>query len=50
MKSHKFLEKKKCTLISEFYNVSEMGNFEGRNVLHIPLRLEEFAHKHGMRY
>lgn len=30
-------------LFCEFYGVTEAGNFEGRNVLHTPIRLEEFA-------
>lgn len=33
-------------LFCEFYGVTPRGNFEGRNVLHIPVRLEEFATTH----
>lgn len=30
----------------QFYGVTEAGNFEGRNVLHTPLSIEEFSAKH----
>ncbi len=33
-------------LFCEFYGVTPAGNFEGRNVLHLTSRLEEFAQKH----
>lgn len=35
-------------LFMEFYGVTPEGNFEGRNILNTPLRLEEFAQKKGM--
>ena len=35
-------------LFMEFYQVKPEGNFEGRNILHTPERLEEFALKKGM--
>ncbi len=35
-------------LFCEYYGVTEQGNFEGRNILHIPVGLEEFAQKKGM--
>lgn len=35
-------------LIASFYNVSEKGNFEGRNVLYLSVREEEFARRHGI--
>lgn len=34
-------------LFIEFFGITEEGNFEGRNVLHNPLSLEEFAKKIG---
>ncbi len=35
-------------LISEYFGISDKGNFHGRNVLHTPLNLEEFAKKKGL--
>lgn len=32
-----------CKLFCEYYNVTEKGNFEGRNILNTRMRLEEFA-------
>lgn len=37
------LGKKDGELFCEFYGVTEEGNFEGRSVLHIPTKLEDFA-------
>jgi uncharacterized protein YyaL (SSP411 family) len=37
-----------AALFCEFYGVTPEGNFEGRNVLHIPVRLEEFATHHKL--
>lgn len=34
-------------LFCRFYDVTPGGNFEGRNILHTPLRLEEFIAKKG---
>lgn len=39
------LGEKESGLFCEYYGISAMGNFEGRNILHIPVRLEEFAEK-----
>jgi hypothetical protein len=39
------LGKQESQLFVEFYGVSELGNFEGRNVLHTELNLAEFAKK-----
>lgn len=33
------------TVFCQFYDISKEGNFEGRNILHTPLSLEEFAAK-----
>ncbi|WP_068470470.1 thioredoxin domain-containing protein [Candidatus Protochlamydia phocaeensis] len=33
-------------LFCQFYEITPEGNFEGRNVLHTPLTLEEFAAQH----
>ena len=33
-------------LFCEFYTITPEGNFEGRNILHTPSSLEEFASKH----
>lgn len=35
-------------LLAEYYGVTEMGNFEGKNVLHTPLSDQEFAVAHGL--
>ena len=32
----------------KFYNVTPQGNFDGRNILNTPQRLEEFAARHGV--
>ena len=34
-------------IFCDFYGVTEEGNFEGRNVLHVKLPIEEFALRHG---
>lgn len=39
----------KSDLFCEFYGVTEKGNFEGRNILHPSLSLEEFASKHHLK-
>ena len=31
-----------------YYGVTEVGNFEGRNILHVPKDLEAFAQEHGV--
>lgn len=36
---------KEGTLFCQFYDITPQGNFEGRNILHTPLSLEEFAAK-----
>ena len=40
------LGKKESPLFCEYYNITPEGNFEGRNILNTPLRLEEFAEKY----
>lgn len=42
----KILGKDEGDLFCNFYGVTSEGNFEGRNILHIPLRTPEFAAKH----
>lgn len=37
-----------ATLFCEYYGATPTGNFEGRNVLHTPLNLSEFAAKKGL--
>jgi len=32
-----------------WFGATEPGNFEGRNILHIPVPLDEFAAQHGLR-
>lgn len=32
-----------ATLFCDYYGITPQGNFEGRNILHTPVRLEEFA-------
>ena len=38
----KFWEKKKANCSCDFYQITEEGNFEGRNILNTPQALEEF--------
>lgn len=42
----KILGVRESALFCEFYDITSEGNFEGRNILNTPLRLEEFAEKH----
>lgn len=35
-------------LFCAFYDITPQGNFEGRNILHTPLSLEEFATEHQL--
>ena len=42
------LGKEESKLFCNFYHISAEGNFEGRNILHTPLRLEEFAAAKGL--
>lgn len=44
----KILGKNESHHFCEFYNITPEGNFEGRNILNTPLRLEEFAEKHRL--
>lgn len=44
----KHLGKNESKLFCDFYNVVPEGNFGGRNILHTPIRLEEFAAKNGL--
>jgi uncharacterized protein YyaL (SSP411 family) len=34
-------------LVTAYYGVTEQGNFEGRNILHLPRPVEEVAQAHG---
>lgn len=36
------------TLFCQYYGVTPEGNFEGRNILHTPLSMEEFASAHKL--
>jgi len=42
------LGKDESALFCEFYNITSEGNFEGRNILNTPLRLEEFTARKGL--
>lgn len=42
------LGKEESALFCEFYNVTEEGNFEGRNILNTPISLDEFASKSNL--
>lgn len=42
------LGEEESKLFCEYYNVTPKGNFEGRNILNIPLRMEEFVTKRGL--
>ncbi len=42
------LGKQESRQFCEYYGISEKGNFEGVNILHTPLRLEEFAAKNHL--
>ncbi len=42
----KILGKKESVLFCEYYNITPEGNFEERNILNTPLRIEEFADQH----
>ncbi len=44
----KILGEKESVLFCEFYDITPEGNFEDRNILNTPLRLEEFAEKHQL--
>jgi len=35
-------------VLCRLYDISEQGNFEGRNILHVPVPLQEFADKEGI--
>ncbi|HXH20511.1 MAG TPA: thioredoxin domain-containing protein [Dehalococcoidia bacterium] len=35
-------------IIARYFGVTDEGNFEGRNILHVPVPAEEFAALHGM--
>jgi uncharacterized protein YyaL (SSP411 family) len=37
-----------CELFCQFYGITPEGNFEGRNILHTPLSLKEFAATHRL--
>jgi uncharacterized protein YyaL (SSP411 family) len=37
-----------ATLVGEFFGATEAGNFEGKNILHVPQDPERFAAAHGL--
>jgi uncharacterized protein YyaL (SSP411 family) len=42
------LGEEESKLFCRLFGVSEQGNFEGRNILHLPVPLHEFADKEGL--
>jgi uncharacterized protein YyaL (SSP411 family) len=40
-------EKKNVDIFCEYYGITEAGNFEGKNILHITKSAEEIARKYG---
>jgi len=42
------LGKKESALFCEYYDITDAGNFEGRNILHTAISEEEFARKKGL--
>ena len=42
------LGKEESKMFCQFYHITSAGNFEGRNILHTPQRLEEFAARSGL--
>ena len=44
LKEH--LSKDDAKLVIDLYGVSEVGNFEGRNILHLPTSIESYARNH----
>jgi len=42
------LNKKEAQLALSLYDVTEDGNFEGKNILYLPVSLEEYAKKHAI--
>lgn len=42
------LGKNECKLFCEYFDITPEGNFEGRNILHIPVPIEEFVQKKGI--
>lgn len=43
-----FLLKDKSELFCKYYNISDNGNWEGRNILHVTNKLEDFSKDYGM--
>jgi hypothetical protein len=43
----KVLGEEESKLFCDFYNITKAGNFEDKNILNTPVRLEEFAKKHN---
>ncbi len=43
------LGEKDAGLLISYYGVAEDGNFEGRNILHLPASIEEFVRKEGLK-
>lgn len=42
------LGEKESKLFCEYYDITPKGNFEGRNILHTPLSMEEFVLQHHL--
>ena len=42
------LDEKDAAIISDHFDVTEGGNFEGQNILHVNSTLEKVAEKHGL--
>jgi hypothetical protein len=45
---HALLGEKGGTMVCDLFGVTEGGNFEGKNILHLPVPLEAFARRHGV--
>ena len=39
-----------AAIVCEYYDVTEVGNFEGHNILHVSSSLESIANKHGLSF
>jgi uncharacterized protein YyaL (SSP411 family) len=44
----KILGEKTARIFCRLFDVTERGNFEGRNILHLPVSFEEFAEREGL--
>jgi len=45
---NKALDKDEAELALKLYDVTKYGNFEGRNILHLPISLAEYAEQHNI--